>query len=44
MDKAKIRWEELHALNPRLIMLRMPAFALDGPSRNYPPSACTSRR
>jgi len=35
MDKANIRWEELHALNPRLIMLRMPAFALDGPYRNY---------
>ncbi|MEE9150202.1 MAG: CoA transferase [Candidatus Tectomicrobia bacterium] len=35
MDKAKISWEELHAINPRLIMLRMPAFALDGPYRNY---------
>ena len=35
MDKANIRWEELHTLNPRLIMLRMPAFALDGPYRNY---------
>jgi crotonobetainyl-CoA:carnitine CoA-transferase CaiB-like acyl-CoA transferase len=35
MDKANIRWEEIHALNPRLIMLRMPAFALDGPYRNY---------
>jgi len=35
MDKAKITWEELHELNPRLIMLRMPAFALDGPYRNY---------
>ncbi len=35
MDKARITWEELHAINPRLIMLRMPAFALDGPYRNY---------
>ena len=35
MDKAKISWEELHKINPRLIMLRMPAFALDGPYRNY---------
>jgi crotonobetainyl-CoA:carnitine CoA-transferase CaiB-like acyl-CoA transferase len=35
MDKAKIRWEELHEINPKLIMLRMPAFALDGPYRNY---------
>jgi crotonobetainyl-CoA:carnitine CoA-transferase CaiB-like acyl-CoA transferase len=35
MDKAHITWEELHEINPRLIMLRMPAFALDGPYRNY---------
>ena len=35
MDKARIGWEELHAINPHLIMLRMPAFALDGPYRNY---------
>lgn len=35
MDKARLGWEELHRLNPRLIMLRMPAFALDGPYRNY---------
>ncbi|MEM7251364.1 MAG: CoA transferase [Pseudomonadota bacterium] len=35
MDKAGITWEELHALNPRLIWLRMPAFALSGPYRNY---------
>ena len=35
MDKARIGWEDLHAINPRLIMLRMPAFALDGPYRNY---------
>ncbi len=35
MDKANLHWEELHTLNPRLIMLRMPAYALDGPYRNY---------
>ena len=35
MDKARINWEALHDINPRLIMLRMPAFALDGPYRNY---------
>ena len=35
MDKAGISWETLHRINPRLIMLRMPAFALDGPYRNY---------
>ena len=35
MDKANIHWEALHTRNPRLILLRMPAFALDGPYRNY---------
>ena len=35
MDKAGIDWETLRRVNPRLIMLRMPAFALDGPYRNY---------
>ena len=35
MDKAGIDWETLRRVNPRLIMLRMPAFAIDGPYRNY---------
>ena len=35
MDKAGIDWQTLRRVNPRLIMLRMPAFALDGPYRNY---------
>jgi crotonobetainyl-CoA:carnitine CoA-transferase CaiB-like acyl-CoA transferase len=35
IDKARIGWEELRAVNPRLIMLRMPAFSLDGEYRNY---------
>ena len=35
IDKADIGWEVLREVNPRLIMLRMPAFALDGPYRNY---------
>ena len=35
IDKANIGWEVLREVNPRLIMLRMPAFALDGPYRNY---------
>jgi crotonobetainyl-CoA:carnitine CoA-transferase CaiB-like acyl-CoA transferase len=35
IDKARLGWEELHEINPRLIMLRMPAFALEGPYRNY---------
>ncbi len=35
IDKANIGWEVLREVNPRLIMLRMPAFALDGDYRNY---------
>ena len=35
MDKAGIDWETLRRVNPRLIMLRMPAFALNGPYRSY---------
>lgn len=35
MDKAGISWEALQRVNPRLIMLRMPAFGLDGPYSNY---------
>jgi len=35
MDKAGVTWEDLHAENPRLIWLRMPAFGLDGPYRNF---------
>lgn len=27
-------WETIHALNPRIIMLRMPSFGLDGPWRD----------
>lgn len=29
-----LQWERVHALNPRLIMVRMPAFGLDGPWRD----------
>ena len=35
IDKAGLGWEALSAANPRLVMLRMPAFALDGPYRNF---------
>jgi crotonobetainyl-CoA:carnitine CoA-transferase CaiB-like acyl-CoA transferase len=34
MDGWGITWERLHAVNPRLIMCRMPAFGLDGPWRD----------
>ena len=35
IDKAGLDWEVLHAINPRLIMLRMPAFALSGPYKHF---------
>ncbi len=35
IDKAGIGWEELRKINPRLIMLRMPAFGLEGPYASY---------
>ena len=35
IDKAGIGWDELRAVNPRLIMLRMPAFGLEGPYSSY---------
>ena len=35
IEKAGITWEELKQVNPRLIMLRMPGFGLDGPYKNY---------
>lgn len=35
IEKAHITYEELREVNPRLIMLRMPAFGLDGPYKNF---------
>ena len=35
IEKAGITWEVLKEVNPRLIMLRMPGFGLDGPYKNY---------
>ncbi len=34
MEQFGLGWERLHELNPRLIMVRMPAFGLDGPWRD----------
>lgn len=35
IEKAQIRYEDLVPDNPRLIMLRMPAYGLSGPFKNY---------
>ncbi|MFV0526730.1 MAG: CaiB/BaiF CoA transferase family protein [Acidimicrobiales bacterium] len=35
LDKLGIGWEEIHARNPRTILVRMPSVGLDGPYRNY---------
>ncbi|HJM88957.1 MAG TPA: CoA transferase [Dehalococcoidia bacterium] len=35
IEKAGITYEDLKQVNPRLIMLRMPAFGLSGPYKNY---------
>ncbi|MBM3141387.1 MAG: CoA transferase, partial [Chloroflexi bacterium] len=35
IDKMNIGWEVLREINPRLVMVRMPAYGLDGPYRNY---------
>ncbi len=35
IEKAHITWDELRRVNPRLVMLRMPAFGLSGPYKNY---------
>jgi crotonobetainyl-CoA:carnitine CoA-transferase CaiB-like acyl-CoA transferase len=35
IEKAQIRYEDLVPYNPRLIMLRMPAYGLSGPYKNY---------
>ena len=34
MDGFKLGWEDVHKLNPRTIMARMPAFGLSGPWRD----------
>ncbi len=35
MEKFGLDWAAVHALNPRTIMVRMPAFGLSGPWRNH---------
>ncbi len=34
IEQFGLRWDVVHALNPRTIMVRMPAFGLDGPWRD----------
>jgi crotonobetainyl-CoA:carnitine CoA-transferase CaiB-like acyl-CoA transferase len=34
MENFGLTWEEVHRVNPRAIMVRMPAFGLDGPWRD----------
>ncbi|MDA1096692.1 MAG: CoA transferase [Chloroflexi bacterium] len=35
MERLGITWERLSAINPRFILVRQPAFGLDGPYKNY---------
>ena len=35
IERANITYEQLKEINPKLIMLRMPAFGLSGPYKNY---------
>ncbi len=35
LDKLGVGWDALHARNPKLIMVRLPAVGLDGPYRSY---------
>jgi crotonobetainyl-CoA:carnitine CoA-transferase CaiB-like acyl-CoA transferase len=35
IEKAGITWDDLKQVNPRLVMLRMPGFGLEGPYKNY---------
>lgn len=35
IEKFGLNWETIHKINPRLIMVRMPAFGLDGPWKNH---------
>jgi crotonobetainyl-CoA:carnitine CoA-transferase CaiB-like acyl-CoA transferase len=35
MEQFGLGWERLHEVNPQLVMVRMPAFGLDGPWRDH---------
>jgi crotonobetainyl-CoA:carnitine CoA-transferase CaiB-like acyl-CoA transferase len=35
LDGFDLTWERIHAINPRAVMVRMPAFGLDGPWRDH---------
>ena len=35
MERTGVNWERLSKINPRLVMIRMPAFGLSGPYRSY---------
>jgi crotonobetainyl-CoA:carnitine CoA-transferase CaiB-like acyl-CoA transferase len=35
MEQFGLGWERLHEVNPRVVMVRMPAFGLDGPWRDH---------
>ena len=35
IEKFGLDWHTVHAINPRCIMVRMPAFGLDGPWKNH---------
>ena len=34
-DRARLTWDDLREVNPRLVMVRMPAFGLSGPYHDY---------
>ena len=35
MEKVGVTWERLSRVNPRLILVRMPGFGIEGPYKNY---------
>ena len=41
LEQFDLGWEVIHAANPRAVMVRMPAFGLDGPWRDRPGFAQT---